>query len=233
MDVAMVREDTKQRASMGFDAGLQPRVRRVIQRAEPNARRSSPSTLPPPPFASEVNVEGLEWWLDSHVEFASRLLCMGQAIESVGAPADRMALSGATRVLEHVRDALYELYCDAADIRLADLLISGRELDLHVRATYDWCGAIVDGMNAFACRLREANESSEGCFPQAFRHAGTLPVPPMDPLLAAIRGLHLNFASPVEPLRNLERDIEQLHASVEELRPIVGAWANRPSVTSH
>jgi hypothetical protein len=200
-------------------------VRGALQRIEPDTPRSIPSTLPPPPFASEAHVKGLEWWLDFHVEFASGLLCLGQVLDGVpeGTDADRSVRSMAT-VLECIRDALYELYCDAADPRLAEFLRRGRELDQLVRESYAWCAVTLEAMNASAGVLREGTKVDREAIARVFRDIAARSVPSIEPLLEAIRSLHLDFSSPVEPLRNLERDLEVLHSSTAELSALIDAW---------
>jgi hypothetical protein len=213
--------------------GARPPLRGVLQRIEPDTPRSIPSTLPPPPFASETHVEGLEWWLDSHVEFASGLLCLRQLLESVpeGTDAGRSVRS-MSAVLETIRDALYELYCDAADERLDALLGPGREMDQVVRASYAWCAETLEAMNASAGVLREGTKVDREAISRVFRHVAARPLPSIQPLLAAIRTLQIDFSSPVEPLRLLERDIEVLHSSTAELSSYIDGWVIQ-SFTAH
>ena len=40
-------------------------------------------------------------------------------------------------------------------------------------------------------------------------------------LRQAVRGLPIDFTSPIEPLRNLPQDLEQLLASTEELHAVL------------
>ena len=58
-------------------SGLPPRTAsytRLLRVDEEAAGAGAPSTLPPPPFARETSVVGLEWWLDAHMGLASGLL---------------------------------------------------------------------------------------------------------------------------------------------------------------
>ncbi|MGA2448407.1 MAG: hypothetical protein ABTD50_07025 [Polyangiaceae bacterium] len=228
----MVPDDPKRSPSRGPELGSPPRVRATIQRAEAGASRSIPSTLPPPLFVSEVHVQGLEWWLDSHVEFASELLCLRQMLD--GAPesgeADRSVRRMAT-VLEQARDALYELYCDAPDPRLAELLRPARELEQHVRASYAWCSLTLDAISAYTDLMRERTEVHRDAIARVFQQLAPGPMPAMAPVLSAIRSLNINFCSPIEPLRNLERDLEVLYSSLVELSVLIDAW-EAPSVSS-
>jgi hypothetical protein len=230
--VAMVPDDPKRSPSRGPDVAPPPRVGGLIQRVESNAARTIPSTLPPPPFSVETNVQGLEWWLDSHVEFASGLLCLRQMLEGApeGTNSDRSVRRMAA-VLERVRDALYELYCDAPDARLAELLRPGRELEQYVRASYAWCAVTLDAMNASTDLLRERAGVDREAIARVFRQFAPGPMPAMEPVLAAIRSLNIDFSSPVEPLRNLETDLEVLYSSIVELNVLIDAWET-PSVRS-
>ena len=45
---------------------------------EAKAGSGAPSTLPPPPFDSEMAVSALEWWIDAHMALASELLWLQQ-----------------------------------------------------------------------------------------------------------------------------------------------------------
>src|SRR5580692_1139179 len=100
----------------------------------------APSTLPPPPFENEVAVRALEWWIDAHMALASELLWL-QQLPDVPAEGDlhRQTISTLAARVEAVRDALYELYCDAADDRMAPLLGPEAALERYVRDCYAWC----------------------------------------------------------------------------------------------
>src|SRR5438445_10326654 len=81
----------------------------------------APSTLPPAPFSQEVEVSGHEWWLESHMNAASNILCLAQMVDSVMDTADVLAVDRVRALAERlseVRDSVYELYCDAADPRM-------------------------------------------------------------------------------------------------------------------
>src|SRR3974390_478410 len=102
-----------------------------------------PSTLPPPPFSHEGEVAALEWWLDAHMAVASELAWLEQLRDTGHGSAHADAVRRIVDQVEGVRDALYELYCDAADERLAPLAPAGAALEHHVRATYGWCSRVV------------------------------------------------------------------------------------------
>lgn len=174
------------------------------------------STLPPPPFTSEAQVHELEWWLDAHMQLASELLLVEQLAEAVRDPAGDTV----RRLLESigaVRDALYELYCDAADERLAKLARGEGALASHVRDSYVWC-ARVAGMLATITNGLRASRPDWNAVKTIFRAADATYPAPAGNLRAAIAKLPVDRGSPVEPLRHLEGDLEALFATAERLR---------------
>lgn len=182
----------------------------------------APSTLPPPPFPSETSVTGLEWWLDAHMGLASGLLWLGQLLETVpegDSHADTVRRLGAHT--DAVRDALYELYCDAADARLAPLLGRTGPLEQHVRGSYAWCVRAVGLLATVTNGLRAPTGPDWSIAKGEFRDlAGRFPGSP-DMLRDLVRGLAIDFSSPTEPLRNLPQDIEQLGTSMQELQSML------------
>jgi len=195
------------------------RFKSPIQRAEPPTSPGvhAPSTLPPPPFESEAEVQGLEWWLGAHMHLASDLLCLEQLVEGFAeGGAHPETLRRLTAQAGEVRDALYELYCDAADPRMASVVASGGALEQHVRGRYAWCTRIVAVLTAIADGLRKGGPDW-GTIKAGFRDAAECYAGPSDVLRDAVRGLLVDFASPVEPLRNLPQDLEQLFGSAERL----------------
>jgi hypothetical protein len=194
------------------------RVKSPLRSADPHA----PSTLPPPPFESEVEVPGLEWWLGAHVGLASELLWLEQLLDTI--PEGRAHVETMQRLVAHVeavRDALYELYCDAADDRVAPLIGQqpGAILEERVRLSYAWCTSVVGVLATVANGLRARGDEGPdwAAAKAAFRHAETLHRAPSSELRDAVRLLRIDFTSPIEPLRNLPHDLDQLFASVEEL----------------
>ncbi len=183
--------------------------------------RGPSSTLPPPPFGSEAEVPGLEWWLNAHMDLASELLWLEQLLEAM--PEGGAHLGTMRRLVSHVeavRDALYELYCDAADGRMGVLLGAGGVLETRVRLSYAWCRRVVGALASVASGLRSRGEAGPdwAATKSAFRDADRLYPPGADELRAGARSLAIDFGSPIEPLRNLPHDLEQLLASSEELR---------------
>jgi hypothetical protein len=186
------------------------RVRSPRQRTE-GASTLQPSTLPPPPFESETSVPQLEWWLDAHMALASQLLWLRHLLSPVpsgDAHAETVKLLVARA--EGVRDALYELYCDAADERLGVLVGRGGLLEAEVRASYAWCVLLIKLLAMITTDLRSLPGPD---WPAVKRGAAEVsrrrPAPPKD-LREAVRALAIDFASPIEPLRNLASDVDQL-----------------------
>jgi hypothetical protein len=181
-----------------------------------------PSTLPPPPFESETSVVGLEWWLDAHMGLASGLLWLGQLLDTVpegDAHAETVRRLGAHT--EAVRDALYELYCDAADKRVAPLLGQGAALERHVRGAYAWCVRVVGLLATVTNGLRADSRPDWTIVKGEFRNATDhYPFVPAQ-LQAGLRELSIDFTSPTEPLRNLPGDLDQLAAATLELQTML------------
>jgi hypothetical protein len=158
------------------------------------------------------------------MDVASELLWLDQLLDVAPQSASqRSAHVDAVRRLaqqaEGVRDALYELYCDAADRRMAHLVGSGGLLEIRVRATYRWCARIVGLLAAISSGLRDPSDVGPdwAAAKAGFREAAALYAPASEELRAAVSALRFDFASPVEPLRHLPRDVEQLFAAVDEL----------------
>jgi hypothetical protein len=122
--------------------------------------------------------------------------------------------------VEAVRDALYELYCDAADVRVAPLLGGDGVLETRVRLSYAWCTRVVGALASVASGLRSRGEAGPdwAAVKTAFREADRLYPPAAGALREGVRALAIDFGSPIEPLRNLPHDLEQLLAASEELR---------------
>ena len=182
----------------------------------------APSTLPPPPFRREASVVGLEWWLDAHMGLASGLLWLGQLLDTVpdgDAHADTVRRLAAHT--EAVRDALYELYCDAADARAAPLVGPGTPLEQHVRGSYGWCVRVVGLLATVTNGLRAESRPDWAIAKGEFRTAA-LHYPSVHATLRdAVRALPIDFTSPIEPLRNLPQDLDHLIAATEELKAML------------
>ena len=72
---------------------------------------------------------------------------------------------------ESVRDALYELYCDAADPRLSPLLGPDAPLEHHVRCCYGWCGRVVAMLAGLVQGVRSEAGPDWGLAKKGFRSA--------------------------------------------------------------
>ncbi len=192
---------------------------RILRVDAEAAGAGAPSTLPPPPFAQETSVVGLEWWLDAHMGLASGLLWLGQLLDTVAA--DDAHAETVRRLAAHtetVRDALYELYCDAADGRTAPLMGRGTPLEGLVRGSYGWCvrvvGLLATVTNGVRSQGRPDWAIAKAEFRTAAQHYPATPPTLRDDVLA----LPIDFTSPIEPLRNLPQDIEQLILATEALQ---------------
>jgi hypothetical protein len=151
---------------------------------------------------------------------ASELLWLEQLLEGVAEAGPHLGtLQRLVSHVEGVRDALYELYCDAADERLMLLVAGDAPLESFVRLSYAWCKSVVGVLAAITYDLRARGEAGLD-WPAAkagFREAEALLPKPSASLRDAVRALPIDFASPIEPLRNLPQDVEQLFASIDAL----------------
>jgi hypothetical protein len=183
---------------------------------------SGPSTLPPPPFWNETSVAGLEWWLDAHMGLASGLLWVGQLLDTV--PEGEAHADTVRRLVAHcdaVRDALYELYCDAADGRIAPLLGRGAALEHYVRGSYAWCVRVVGLLATVTIGLRTEPGPDWAVVKAEFR-ASAAHYPAVPPTLRdMLRALPIDFTSPTEPLRNLPIDLEHFVVAMVELQAML------------
>ncbi|MGO9838863.1 MAG: hypothetical protein ACLP1X_32180 [Polyangiaceae bacterium] len=203
----------------------QGRLKAFIQRTDeggPGAQ--GPSTLPPPPFESETAMEGLGTWLDTHMSLASQLLWVEQQVESGEGPPSSGQREGHLPTIRAfvvgaaaVRDALYELYCDAADPRLATLVQAGAPLETHVRKAYAWCSLVVALLARVTTDLRTPSGPDWNLVKTDFRAAERQYPGTGDEVRAAVDALAIDFKSPVEPLRCLPRDLDALLRASAEL----------------
>jgi hypothetical protein len=151
--------------------------------------------------------------LASDLVWLEQLLEVGTAGASGHAGTIRRLLAQA----EAMRDALYELYCDAADERLASLVMRGAMLEEYVRASYAWCARVVALLASITNGLRVSSGPDWSAVKAGFRTAEERYVAPVDALRDAVRQLPIDYASPVEPLRNLPHDVDALFAASREL----------------
>jgi hypothetical protein len=177
-----------------------------------------PSTLPPAPFAHEEEVRALEWWLDAHMGLVSDLAWLEQVLDFGPGGAHSDAVRRLVVQAEGVRDALYELYCDATDERLSTLLGDRGSLEAHVRGSYAWCARVVSLLGTIVSGLRTEDGPDWASAKASFRDAVGEYVVPSCTLRVEVSELPIDTTSPVEPLRKLPQDIETLFAATEELQ---------------
>jgi len=136
---APVRRDSKQIAAIPPRLASYTRVRSPVVPYGAQEEASAPSTLPPPPFSHEAGVVGLEWWLEAHMEIVGQLAVLEQLLDVGDAGMHGRTMELLAGHVEAVRDALYELYCDAADERLAPLALKTSQ---RIRLQRRWPGPL-------------------------------------------------------------------------------------------
>lgn len=174
------------------------------------------STLPPPPFQHESAVPELEWWLDGHMALAADLAWLEQLLDGGDDGPHAETLRQLAGLADGVRDALYELYCDAADRRLSSLVGTGSALEQHVLCSYAWCARVVQLLGVLVHGLR-AGDPDWKAAKAAFQDVAAMYVADSEPVRSSVRALSIDSANPVEPLRNLPGDVEKLFTAIREL----------------
>ncbi len=221
---AHTRRDSKQIAAVPSRLASQTRVRSPLLPHQVPEEVGPPSTLPPPPFSHEVAVVGLEWWLEAHMGVVADVAWLEQLLEGGEPGAHDATLQLLSAHADAVRDALYELYCDAADERLAPLIGSGAPLEQHVRCCYAWCGRVVSMLGNLVQGVRSEAGPDWALAKTGFRSAAVMYVGPSEALRSAVKSLGIDTSSPTEPLRGLPADLEALFEVTERLQ---GALAKR------
>lgn len=173
----------------------------------------APSTLPPAPFTSEADVPGHEWWLESHMGVAANILCFEQSLD---ADDGNGKLGTLAAKVGDVRDALYELYCDAADARMESVTVAQGTLAIYISGLYAWCDRVVDALLVQSMDARGATLDLAAAY--AIHDDHLFDEATRERIRGEVRALGIDFASPVEPLRNLPKDIEQLFLSAIALK---------------
>ena len=171
----------------------------------------APSTLPPPPFQNEAEVAGVEWWLDAHMSLVSSMSLLEQLLEGV-------ELHGATDVekdLSELRDALYELYCDAADPRMVAATTESSPLTRYIRGLYASCEAVLGGFIVVAAGARAKKPVDWAPLREQAHHLADTGAD--DPIRASLAPLQIDARSPTEPLRNLPKDLASTYAAARTL----------------
>lgn len=212
------RRDSKQIPAVPPRLASYTRVRSPLNVDGSVDEAGAPSTLPPAPFAHEIAVAGLEWWLEAHMGLVAELAWLEQLLETGEEGAHGATLRRLSANAEAVRDALYELYCDAADPRVTPLVTSGAVLEQDVRCAYAWCGRVVAMLGTLVNGLR-SEQGPDWCLARTgFRSAQVMYVGPSAEVRAAVGGLAIDTTNPTEPLRNLPADLETLFAEMQELQ---------------
>ncbi len=153
------------------------------------------STIPPAPMARHADLEAVEWWLDAHMALASNLLCLEQTAEE----------PSHVPVLGDLRDALYELYCDASEPRMRPALEMDQPLPAYIKAVYELADSILTGHpRADASRSFALFDAATGGLGE--RAASVLQAIPME------------ADNPVEPLRFAIHHLEDVLRLVDRLR---------------
>jgi hypothetical protein len=219
------RRDSKQLRAVPNRTSSYTRFKSPIQRLDEGpAGGSAPITLPPPPFEHETLVQGLEWWLDAHMGLASGLAWLDQLLDGGATGAFAATVRGLAAQAEGVRDALYELYCDAADERLRDWIAPGAPFEAQVRGSYAWCASVVTLLGAITNGLRSEGGPDWSAAKALFRDVERKYARPSQTLKEALNALQLDTNNPTEPLRNLPQDLGRLFM---ESMALEGALASR------
>jgi len=205
------RRDSKQLRAVPNRTASYTRFKSPMQRLEEGQDGgSAPITLPPPPFEHETLVQGLEWWLDAHMGLASGLAWLDQLLDGGATGAFAATVRGLAAQAEGVRDALYELYCDAADERLRDWTATGAPFEVQVRGSYAWCASVVTLLGAITNGLRSEGGPDWSAAKALFRDVERKYARPSQALKEALNALQLATNNPTEPLRNLPQDLGRL-----------------------
>jgi len=219
-----VRRDSKRLVALPNRTSSYTRFKSPMQRSDEGPDGApTPSTRPPPPFEHETLVQGLEWWLDAHMGLASGLAWLDQLLDGGATGAFAATVRGLAAQAEAVRDALYELYCDAADERLHEWIGPGAPFEAQVRGSYAWCASVVTLLGAITNGLRNEGGPDWSAAKALFRDVERKYVRPSQTLKEAMSALQLDTNSPVEPLRNLPRDLGRLLMESEALQGALAA----------
>jgi len=203
-------------------------TRREATTADPDSWLGGmpPSTLPPAPFEREADVSGHEWWLDAHMTAASNILCLEQLVDVVMDTADVLAVDRARALIARlgdVRDALYELYCDAADPRMHGRSTPDGALTRYITKLYAWCEDVNDKLAIVTTGMRTGVADWRALAPAHDAEPSLFAEDTRRSVRDSIHQLGVDFASHVEPLRNLPKDVEQMFFSAIQLRAEIAA----------
>jgi hypothetical protein len=144
---------------------------------------------------------------------AADLHCLAQVLDSV--PEVRLTHADAVRQLsvhcDSMRDALYELYCDAAHPHAAYVVGFLGALEPSVRESYAWCSSVVALLTQIANELRDESGPEWSAAKASYKSvAERRPRTSPEGARSLVCKLGINFESPVEPLRNLPVNLDHL-----------------------
>jgi hypothetical protein len=154
---------------------------------------------------------------------ASGLAWLDQLLDGGVTGAFAATVRGLTAQAEAVRDALYELYCDAADERLRDWTQPGAPFEVQVRGSYAWCASVVTLLGAITNGLRSEGGPDWSAAKALFRDVERKYTRPSPALKEAMSALQLDTKNPVEPLRRLPQDLGRLLVESEALQSALAA----------
>ena len=214
----MSHQDAKSPKDVPDESDERPRMKSFTRFANGHHRTedsrpgsTAPSTLSPPPFETETEVVRLAWWLDAHMALASELLWLRQQQDARSDSSMAAVVRGFAEQAEAVRDALYELYCDAADPRVIACMDREPALGRYVRETYAWCTGVASELATATTALRASRFGDAATLTDRLRAACEAYVgAPVQLFRDGIRAMPVDFRSPVEPLRNLPGNLDQL-----------------------
>jgi hypothetical protein len=181
----------------------------------------TPSTLPPAPFEHEADVSGHEWWLDAHMNAAANILCLEQLVDVVMDSADVLALERVRALiakLGDVRDALYELYCDAADPRMRGSSTPDGPLTKYITELYAFSDLVNDRLATITTAMRTDSADWKLLAPTLDMGAPLFAEDVRRSVRDSVHGLGVDFSNHVEPLRNLPKDVEEMFLAAISLR---------------
>lgn len=184
-----------------------------------------PSTLPPAPFEREADVSGHEWWLEAHMNAAANVLCLEQHVDTVMDSADVMDIDRVRALIARlgdVRDALYEVYCDAADPRMHGKSTPDGPLTSYITRLYSWCETVGDRLATVTTGMR-GSAADWSALASVVGEGALFAEETRRQVRDSVHALDVDFASPFEPLRNLPRDVEQMFLSAVALRDELAA----------
>jgi hypothetical protein len=193
--------------------GSHSRMRRAARAA------GAPSSIPPAPHPRASELVGLDWWLDAHMNLASNVLCLEQSVETSGARS-MLDVGRFLGPLGDLRDALYELYCDASDRRMRPLVETQGPLGAYVCALYAACDGILDGLMAVASEIHRGSPDLSDAMADVLAQCkvfATTSSALLGQASEALAGVPVDATNPVDPLRGACQDLRDTIRAAEAL----------------